>query len=92
MTTRTTTGILTAAPLAGLLVTAAHAQPSDPKMSTKDMTLAPCAPDAANSRDCHVHDKNTYLHLKPQHPAPGPHAKSEIRDYRQKERSEHRGK
>ena len=79
------------AALGGFLVTVAQAQPSGPKTPTKDMMLAPCNPHGGNSQDCHVHDKNTYLHLKRQSPAPGPHAKSELRELRQKERSEHRG-
>ncbi|MEQ9642753.1 MAG: hypothetical protein RIM84_22205 [Alphaproteobacteria bacterium] len=91
MTIKVITTILASVALAGFVITATRAQPSDSKMPTKDMMLAPCELHVDNSQDCHVHDKNTYLHMKRQSPAPGPHARSELRDLRKKERSQRRG-
>ena len=48
--------------------------------------LPDCKRHEVNTQDCHIHDFETYLHMRLQRPMPGPHARAEFNRFRQKER------
>jgi len=51
--------------------------------SSAKSELQPCKPHQLDAKDCHVHDKNAYLHMHPSDAKnAGPHATEEYRKLR----------
>jgi hypothetical protein len=77
--------------LAALLLAAAIASASNTALAQKGSAedhmkqLPACEKHQTNKQDCHIHDKDTYLHMKLQKPMNGPHARSEFNRHRHDE-------
>ncbi len=57
----------------------------------EDPALQPCEKHGPNADDCHIHDEDTYLHMKRDVPRPGnDHAWSEFRAWEKHYRNLHR--
>ena len=67
---------------------AASAQTGSIAQPAKEMQLPPCNKHEPNVQDCHVHDRDTFLHLWHGNRPDGLHAKAEMRNYIRKERSD----
>ena len=69
-----------------------EAQQGNADKATSELELRDCRKHEPNVRDCHIHDRDTFLHLRRGERPAGAHAQAELRDLEREEKSDRRGK